>query len=296
MSEEVLYFGREQTLIKHFILRKYLERFAIIVGHFANSITFVDCFSGPWHVQSPELKDSSFAIAIEELRKARTALANLAKPLKLRWLFLEKDKAAFQKLEAFSEGIRDVEIRTKNAELAESIPCILEFVRQGGRSTFPFIFIDPTGWTGFEMTLIRPLLILRPGEVLINFMTDYVRRFIDHPDQETQNTFAGLFGSTNIQAQIREIENKLDREEALVKAYAENVKKSGAFSYTCSAVVLYPGKDRTYFHLIYGTRNRKGVEVFKAVEKSAMALMKETRAQAKQRKRVKESGQPELEV
>ena len=75
MSNETLYRGREQTLVKHFILRKYLERFARIVGTFADSITYVDCFSGPWNVRSEELKDSSFAIALEELRKAQATLS-----------------------------------------------------------------------------------------------------------------------------------------------------------------------------------------------------------------------------
>ncbi|GEM_PF-3928594 len=48
MSEDDLYVGREQTLVKHTILRAYLRRFAIIVGSWADSITYVHCFSGPW--------------------------------------------------------------------------------------------------------------------------------------------------------------------------------------------------------------------------------------------------------
>lgn len=36
---------------------------------------------------------------------------------------------------------------------------------------FTFTFIDPTGWKGFGMNNIRPLLELPFSEVLINFMT-----------------------------------------------------------------------------------------------------------------------------
>lgn len=46
MSDTHLYEGREQTLVKHLILGKYLERFAIIIGFNWASITYVDCFSG----------------------------------------------------------------------------------------------------------------------------------------------------------------------------------------------------------------------------------------------------------
>ena len=61
------YRGREQTKVKHYILEHYLERFAHIIGSRWNTITYVDCFSGPWNVESDELKDSSFAIALEQL-------------------------------------------------------------------------------------------------------------------------------------------------------------------------------------------------------------------------------------
>ena len=64
MTKEELYDGREQTLVKHHILEKYLERFARIIGFTWDTITYVDCFSGPWNVQSDRFDDSSFSIAL----------------------------------------------------------------------------------------------------------------------------------------------------------------------------------------------------------------------------------------
>jgi len=43
---------------------------------------------------------------------------------------------------------------------------------------FPFTFIDPTGWEPPAINLITPILRLEPGEVLINLMTSWIRRFI----------------------------------------------------------------------------------------------------------------------
>jgi three-Cys-motif partner protein len=208
MTSENLYEGRDQTKVKHFILREYLERFALIVGSFAKSITYIDCFSGPWNLRSQDFRDSSFAIAIDQLKRAKATLSENGKDLSLRCMFLEKDAEAFARLETFISQVEDVEIRTKNDKLEGSIPDILSFVRDGGRGTFPFIFIDPTGWTGFAMDLIAPLLKLRPGEVLINFMTDYVRRFIDHPDQETRKSFADLFGTGDFKNQLQGLEHR----------------------------------------------------------------------------------------
>jgi three-Cys-motif partner protein len=294
MSEQDLYIGREQTRIKHFILREYLERFAHIVGTFADSITYVDCFSGPWNVRSEDLKDSSFAIALEMLRKAKTTLAGRGRAFNIRCMFLEKQPTAYARLEEFARQASDAEIQTRNDELGGSVAEILRFVNQGGRGTFPFFFIDPTGWTGFEMSLIAPLLRQRPGEVLINFMTDYIRRFIDHPHQQTRQQFTSLFGSADAKDRIQALTDPQDREDALFTMYADAVRKRGDFAYSCSAIVLYPGIDRRFFHLIYATRNRRGVDVFKDVEQRAMEEQGRIRAAAKLRKREQRSRQAEL--
>jgi hypothetical protein len=67
-------------------------------------------------------------------------------------------------------------------------------VRLGVRGQPAF---DPTYPT---MTLeeFEPLLRQRPGEVLITFMTDYIRRFFDHPNQETKQKLQDLFGNRKV--------------------------------------------------------------------------------------------------
>jgi hypothetical protein len=56
MIEKDAYEGREHSLIKHLILEQYLLRLAIVVGSKWDTITYVDCFSGPWNVQSESLE------------------------------------------------------------------------------------------------------------------------------------------------------------------------------------------------------------------------------------------------
>ena len=294
MSNGELYAGREQTRVKHFILQKYLERFAYIVGSHWDVLTYVDCFSGPWNARSDKFEDSSFAIALKELRNARDALAKQrGRNVQLRCFFLEKDRAAYAKLKEFAGGVTDAKIETRNASLEESIPNITDFVRRGGANAFPFVFIDPTGWTGFEMETITPLLRLNPGEVLINFMTGHIRRFLDSPHEETQDSFKRLFGSGSFRAKVEGLA-KQDREDAAVEEYALNAKSVGGFSFGCNAIVLHPEIDRTHFNLIYLTRNLKGIEVFKDAEKKAMEVQETARAEAQQRKRVDLKGQSEL--
>src|SRR5262249_52980905 len=146
-----------------------------------------------------------------------------------------------------------------------------------------FIFIDPTGWTGFAMDEIARLLKVVPGEVLINFMTSHIIRFIESPDEITYESFVRLFGEESFKEVLSGLSNR-DREDAIVTKYTENVAKVGNFGFTSSAVILHPELDRTHFHLIYATRNRTGIEVFKEAEEKAMDEMQHVRAEARKRK------------
>lgn len=294
MSNVELYAGREQTQVKHFILQKYLERFAYKVGSHWDALTYVDCFSGPWNARSEVFEDSSFAIAWKQLRNARETLAaQRCRQVRLRCFFLEKNRVAYARLKEFADSVTDAKIETRNATLEESIPDITDFVKRGGAKAFPFIFIDPTGWTGFGMETIAPLLRLNPSEVLINFMTGHIRRFLESPQEETQDSFKRLFGSGNFRERIEGMAQQ-DREDAAVQEYTRNAKLVGGFNFGCSAIVLNPEKDRTHFNLIYLTRRPEGVEVFKETEKKAMEMQETARAAAHKRKREARTGQLDL--
>jgi three-Cys-motif partner protein len=86
--------------------------------------------------------------------------------------------------------VTDLEIRTLNSEFEQAIPEILKII---GKS-FSLVFIDPTGWTGFGLRQIAPILRHRPGEVLVNFMFDHINRFLDTPEPEM--SFDDLFGGS----------------------------------------------------------------------------------------------------
>ena len=286
--EPNLYIGREQTLVKHVILKKYLERFAHILGSQWSTLTYVDCFSGPWNVRSDELSDSSFSIALNELRKARETHAARHKNISLRLLFLEKDPGAFARLQKFANNVTDAEVLPLNLELEEAVDDIVSFVKKGGNNSFPFIFIDPTGWTGFAMDVIEPLLQFKRVEVLINFMTADIRRFVTSP-QQTERSFFRLFGSTDFRNVVEGLSGN-DREDALVKEYRKVIATRGNFAFTCSAIVLNPESDRTRYHLIYATRHHRGVSVFKDAEKAAMQQMEEARSDIRRRKHEEVTG------
>ncbi|MEA2328256.1 MAG: hypothetical protein QOE68_3215, partial [Thermoanaerobaculia bacterium] len=115
----------------------------------------------------------------------------------------------------------------------------------------------------------------------INFMTGFIKRFVEAPSELTTESFISMFGE-DIRDEIKGL-SALDREERLVRLYMRNVKRAGGFEYLSTAIVFKPGIESTHFNLIYATRNAKGVEVFKNVEKRAMKEMDNVRATSKQR-------------
>src|SRR5579864_3940380 len=97
---DIAYFGREQTLVKHSVLKQYLIALALIVGRsFARDISFIDCCSGPWNTVTTDLSDSSIGIAIQLLRAARDILAAEGNTVSFRCLFAEENPDAYAQLE-----------------------------------------------------------------------------------------------------------------------------------------------------------------------------------------------------
>lgn len=288
------YIDREQSLIKHHVLDKYLERFARIVGKAYEGILYVDGFSGPWNLGSNDFSDSSFAIALKQLRAAReTVRAIHNKDLSLKCIFLEKDPIAFAELQAYAKAQEDVEVIALNRDFEQAVPELETLIRKTSKGYFPFIFIDPKGWKGFSMDLISPLIKHRPCELLVNFMTGFILRFIEDERAGIEASFQKLFGKGNYKDELKHLEGR-EREDAVVFSYAKRIAEVGGFDYVPISIVQNPTKDRTHFHLVYATRNILGVEVFKEAERKALDLTVKVRGDAKRRKREALTGQSEF--
>lgn len=292
MNEWDKYKGREQSCVKHYVLRSYLQsltyKLALGIKKPEVVLTYIDGFSGPWKSSTEDLSDTSFQIAINELRKVRDDLSN-RKNLKLRCLFVEKDNEAFDMLKEFASTINDIQIELIHGSFEDYIPEIVQFANEES-NMFTFTFIDPTGWKGFGMNNIRPLLKLPYSEVLINFMTDFIIRFIDAERQSIKKSFIELFGTNSVQAKWEELTGR-ERENAIVETYRQRLKEVGRYKYVADTVILNPYKDRTHYHLIYGTRHFAGLLTFREVERKAMQEQDLIRCWAKQNKCLEENGQ-----
>ena len=126
---------------------------------------------------------------------------------------------------------------------------------------------------------------------LINFMYDFINRFLGFQDASNEESLDRCFGTPSWRA----IRDRPDRESALVDLYMEQVRATGAFPYVTFTRILKPLHDRAYFHLIYATRSPTGIEKFREVERKVVAEQETVRERAQREHRESRSGQTEFE-
>ncbi|TQV70257.1 three-Cys-motif partner protein TcmP [Denitrobaculum tricleocarpae] len=290
MLEPSAYIDREQTYVKHFVLEKYLERVAYNIFSFQTDFTYVDGFSGPWKSENERYEDTSFFIAIAQLRAVRSNIKDSRnKDVNFRCMFIEKAPKAFQELEETVRNIQDVPIELIHGSFEDNVSRISEFAK----TSFSLIFIDPTGWQGFSLEKITPLLNLR-GEVLINFMSNFIVRFLEDPRPEIASSFDNLFGKNWFSEWSQLHSSGLSREAAAIEVYTQRLKRVGNFKHVTSTRILKPKADRSYFYLIYATQHWKGVQEFRSVEKKAIYEQERLRNAAKYTAEVAKTGQKSL--
>lgn len=264
----------------------------MIVGQHQKRICYVDCFAGPWQEGGTDLKDTSIAISLDIMRKCRSGLLKMGHDVQFRALFVEKDKKAFAKLDTFLSSQIDNTIQTKPLN-GEFIDLQGEILKWCGPDDFAFFFIDPKGWRhSIEIPTLRPLLQRRNSEYLINFMFDFLLRA--HTQENYKEHMLEVFGEVpNTDGMTPK-----ERETHLLKLYREHLKKAQptgeGMPRSAYVKVLDPCKDRTKYDLVYLTRHPKGITVFMEASEKLDLVQKTVRAQAKQDRRVEQSGQREL--
>jgi three-Cys-motif partner protein len=272
------YTDREQSGIKHFALQHYLEAATRIIGSSWNGFSYVDCCAGPWESRSLDYSDTSFGIAVKVLKEANKSLHNRGKTPHFRALLIEEKPEPFKQLATFAARAvdKDVKVEAQNWDFREHTAEIVKFVVNP--PSFGFIFIDPTGWTPAEIGGLGPLLQIKPGEVLINFMSNFILRFLNDDATNTEEILGRDYRD------ILGLDHE-EREDEAVRRYCELLKMQGDFPYVCALPVMKRDQDAIHFYLIYGTRNAEGVRVFKDVERRTEKETQVVRAMLQQSKR-----------
>jgi len=282
LSDLSEYAGREQTQAKHFILRKYLQALAFKVLRYWD-LTYVDGFSGPWKAEREDYSDTSFMIAIAVLKDAQQKiLETTGVRRRIRCFFSESDPAAYRQLESVVRAHHrpddGFEIATFFGKFEDSVPQIRAFIG----NSFPLIFIDPTGWTGYPFDKIGPLFQRGKCEVIINFMYGFISRFLNHPDEKIITSLDPILGGPGWQSRLP---SGMSPGAAVEQLFRTTLQSAGAFSHVVSTRIDKSTEDRPHFFLAYATKDRSGLKAFREIEYTALREHARNRSNARERKR-----------
>ena len=249
------------TTAKHEILRHYLEAWFPILGRWNGRVLFIDGFAGPGIYANGE--PGSPLIAIKTLldhamfhRLHCEFVFLLMEPDGKRAASLNAQLTAFFASRPKPKNVHVEVLRTTFEDAAETVLRRLEEQKQ--RLAPTFAFIDPFGFSGMPLEVIGRLLSFNKCEVFLNFMYDWVNRFVDNPEQ--QENFKRLFGTDSYRAA-----SKLSgrpRFDFLLELYTSQLRERCKFEFVQSFSMIH-ASGHVGNVLIYGTRSLDGVRVMK---------------------------------
>ena len=276
------YEGREQALVKHALLKSYLEKLVLIIGLSARKvgraeICFVDCFAGPWGAPRDDLEGTSISLSLQTLAACKEKLATLGVDATMRALYVEKEKGAFDRLSTFlgSKAPPSVDHACLHGDFVDLRNDILKWC---GSGAFTFFFVDPKGWKDIVIETMRPLLQRPRSEFLINFAYNFINRTASMV--VWQDAMTKLLGSSVNLDGLQPPE----REEALVNAYRTSLKAcvpAGRAEYRARSAyvtVLDPLQRRTKYHLVYVTCHPTGIVEFMDISERVDLVQRQVRA------------------
>ena len=257
------YRGRPQSLLKHRVLREYVNSWALKVGSVSAKLNraidlwYVDCFAGPWGTGRDDLQDTSVAIGVRALESAVSIWQEKGHQVSGSAIFIGKNEKAADQLSRFIDANpspvnRTVMVGTFGDRVLE--------IEGKLRKDPAFIFVDPTGWKGADMEYIARLANERWRDVMINVMYEHLNRWVNDPREFLREQMRGFFGLADA-----ELAANLGKSD-LIEFYRQRLKSACGLKYAADVAIPFLDKQRTYFHLVVGGNHSKVLEVLRSVE------------------------------
>ena len=242
------------TKAKHKILERYLDRWFRILGKSQNSvIQYIDGFAGPGEYSKGEMGSPVIA-----LRSA--ANSSIPESKRVNFHFIESDpkrnahlKSVLDRPTTRLSVLDNFSIQTYQNEFATQMSGDLDTVETAGKTIAPaFVFIDPFGFSGVPMSVVRRLLGNSSTEVFINFSIQSVNRFLKHPDDKIRANFVDQFGTPDV-LKLASVGDS--RKQDLRMLFQSQLSKSAVYVRFFS---MYDVDGQPIYDLFFASNNRKG--------------------------------------
>ena len=249
------YFGwyyEDQTKIKHRVLGAYAKIWISKLGKY-NETMFFDCHAGCGAYIDRETNEVTYgsSFLVEDIAHQ----INSKRMSKHFICACETDRSHHDNFEKIKTEIGKKTISLKN----EDFQTVLEEPRvKRYYSTHPTLFfVDPFGYT-MKMSSIAKMMVSHKNEVIVNFMFDFINRFLFVSDPNLLDEFFGSGDWRNADGL-----SLAEREKYLVDLFKQNLKKATNAKYVYAYRLCYADKDQTYYYLVHATNNIEGITLMK---------------------------------
>ena len=248
------------TRAKHQLLRAYLDAWVPILGQSQHKrLLFVDGFAGPGVYSKGE--PGSPIVALEAV--AQSAVD--ASSCEFVMLFVEENSERVESLESEIAKFRDssrplpnIATHVVHGEFADIATDLLGTLDENGAKLAPTLaMIDPFGFSGVPMSLIKDLLRFPSCEIFFNLMLNHINWHVT--TESVSEHMEALFGTD----EFREVPPAGDpqRQPFLIDLYARQLQTEAGFQHVSSfQLVNEAGRPNVILH---GTRHIKGLEVMR---------------------------------
>lgn len=186
-------------------------------------------------------------------------------------LFLnDYDAIANRTLASRLSGQPPGRVRVENLDCNDAVQPARDFLfgETSAQSTLGLAVIDPTA---FQMRFDSVASLTRGVrmDLIVVFMTGYVRRFIDRPEYEpVMDQFFGTRDWRQLALQRRRGERVSYR--AMLDLYEGQLKKLG-YAYFDDASEILNIRQSAIYHIVFASRHRLGAEVFRRISRRNQA-------------------------
>lgn len=267
---------KEHTLFKLTLLEKYMRGWIFHLSRANKKIIYFDGFAG--RGRDVTGKEGSPLVVIK-LAKKYTYLFD-----EFICINVEKNNNNFSNLvaEITKEYGKDPQVLILNnttnpkgqnkkiricnfeGEFIDVVGKILENVK--GKLAPSFFFIDPFGFKGVPLCMIKQIFENKKIEIFFNFMYDEINRFLTSKAHE--NCLTELF-DTEEWKRINKDYSGMEKEKRLVELYRKQLQEKVGFEFTWPFRVCIPGEERTKYYLIHATNHFKGFKLIKDITYNA---------------------------
>ena len=216
---------------------------------------YIDLFAGPGR---------SVVEGTSEELAGSPLLALAARDAFTQLYFNDSQSPAVAALAKRANAVRQTGVLIRNLDCDEAARDAGAALRLDARNTIGLAVVDPTGFQ-ISLDALRDMTSKRKVDLIITFMTSYLRRFLGRPSLERQ--LDAFFGSTDWRELLAMREaGRVVTYERLLAFYKHRLATIG-YLHVNDTVSIHNSRDVPIYHLVFASKHERGDEFYRKISR-----------------------------